>query len=62
MLQSSTRSNKGKTPLDLAPEDSLIKELLLSPPGTVIPVPAEKAHSEMNGFLDESGKRMQYVN
>jgi hypothetical protein len=48
------RSNKGKTPLDFAPEDSEIRELLLTPPKRIIIIP-EKAHSEMNGSLNESG-------
>lgn len=49
-------SNKGKTPLDLAPEDSEIKELLLNPPERI--VMPEKPHSEMNGSLNESGENV----
>lgn len=38
-------SHKGKTPLDLVPDGSEIKELLLSPPPRIIP---EKASTEVN--------------
>ncbi|XP_028398813.1 uncharacterized protein LOC114522343 [Dendronephthya gigantea] len=46
-------SNKGKTPVDLAPDNSEIKDLLLNPPEKIVLTP-EKSHNETNGPLNES--------
>ena len=51
-------SSKGKTPFDLAPDDSEIKELLLNPPERVI---REKPHSEMNGSLNDSDENGKFI-
>lgn len=50
-----SRTNKGKTPLDLAPDNSEIKDLLLNPPERIVLTP-EKSHNETNGSLNESGE------